>query len=82
MESVTTAPEGMPNGLAEAGAIKVAEMVSGQLREAADDLDTAAHDLKRSTDYVLVFSECGRDARSLRIMADRIDKKIREGILW
>ena len=62
--------------------IRIAEMVAESLRDAAEELLNIEKGLVTSNAHVLLRSECIRSAKSLENMADRMDKKIKEGILW
>lgn len=62
------------------GGIKLAEMVVENLRDAADDLTNVWIELDGSVDNVLVRSEAERDAQILSSMAERLEKKITEGL--
>tara|TARA_R110000765_G_scaffold109345_6_gene200459 strand:- start:867 stop:1136 length:270 start_codon:yes stop_codon:yes gene_type:complete len=70
------------DAMAQHLALRIGEMVADSLREAAEELLKVEEQLAPSNEYVLVRSECVRDAKNLRVMADRINKKIKEGILW
>jgi|TARA_R110000787_G_scaffold66678_1_gene149576 hypothetical protein len=70
------------DAMAQHLALRIGEMVADSLREAADELLKVEEELAGSNEYILVRSECIKDAKNLRVMAARINKKIKEGILW
>tara|TARA_R110000751_G_scaffold226662_1_gene328566 strand:- start:137 stop:415 length:279 start_codon:yes stop_codon:yes gene_type:complete len=63
-----------------AGGVQLAKLVVEQLYETAEDLVNVWVELDGSVDNVLVRSEAERNSMRLRRMADKLQRKINEGL--